>query len=80
MDSRAQPGGPVTRPLDSEGDLDDMANQREIRRQELDDDERRRREAIRRDIDGCRECDDYGRLDDLTDCPMHPNFRQGVRA
>lgn len=27
-------------------------------------------------IDNCPNCDDYGRLDDLTDCPRHPNLRQ----
>jgi hypothetical protein len=30
---------------------------------------------IREAIDAC-DCDDYGRLDDATDCPKHPNFRQ----
>lgn len=33
------------------------------------------RNRIRDAIDRCRECDQYGRLDDLTDCPKHPNFR-----
>lgn len=33
------------------------------------------RARIRAAIDGCRECDQYGRLDDLNDCPKHPNFR-----
>jgi hypothetical protein len=27
-------------------------------------------------IDNCPDCDQYGRLDDLTDCPRHPNFRK----
>lgn len=27
-------------------------------------------------IAGCPDCDDYGRLDDLSDCPKHGNFRQ----
>lgn len=31
---------------------------------------------IREAIDACDECDTYGRLDDLTDCPRHPNFRE----
>lgn len=35
------------------------------------------RRAIRAAIDSCpNKCDDAGRLDDLTDCPLHPNFRQ----
>jgi hypothetical protein len=29
-------------------------------------------------IDDCTDCDAYGRLDDLTDCPKHPNFRKAV--
>ena len=33
------------------------------------------RKATRRAIDRCRVCDDYGRLDDLSDCPHHNNFR-----
>lgn len=33
--------------------------------------------AIRAAIDSCpNKCDEYGRLTDLTDCPLHPNFRQ----
>ncbi|QQG99533.1 hypothetical protein HBE99_24015 [Mycobacteroides chelonae] len=33
--------------------------------------------AIRAAIDSCpNKCDQAGRLDDLTDCPLHPNFRQ----
>lgn len=36
--------------------------------------------AIRRAIDGCPVCDNVGRLDDLTDCPHHPNFRQLART
>lgn len=34
------------------------------------------RGLVRQAIDSCRECDKFGRLDDLTDCPKHPNFRQ----
>ncbi|RIS87879.1 hypothetical protein [Mycobacteroides abscessus] len=35
------------------------------------------RRAIRAAIDSCpNKCDDAGRLDDLSDCPLHPNFRQ----
>ena len=37
------------------------------------DDERR---AITHAIDSCPDCDQFGRLDDLKDCPRHPNFRQ----
>ena len=33
------------------------------------------RAKIRAAIDECRHCDQYGRLDDLSDCPQHPNFR-----
>ncbi|WP_423488157.1 hypothetical protein [Mycobacteroides sp. PCS013] len=33
--------------------------------------------AIRAAIDSCpNKCDEYGRLTDLTDCPLHPNFRR----
>ncbi|CPV67499.1 Uncharacterised protein [Mycobacteroides abscessus subsp. massiliense] len=32
-----------------------------------------RREAIRQ-IRNCPHCDDYGRLDNLTDCPRHGNW------
>ncbi|TEA06272.1 hypothetical protein [Mycobacteroides salmoniphilum] len=33
--------------------------------------------AIRAAIDSCpNKCDQAGRLDDLTDCSLHPNFRQ----
>jgi hypothetical protein len=42
---------------------------REDRRQAL-------RGAIRRSIDKCKDCTDAGRLDDLSDCPKHPNFRR----
>lgn len=31
--------------------------------------------VIRSAIDRCPDCDQYGRTDDLTDCPKHPNFR-----
>lgn len=34
------------------------------------------RARIRRAIDSCRDCDQYGRLDDLRDCPKHPSFRE----
>lgn len=34
-----------------------------------------RRKEIRTAIDRCRECDQAGRLDDLSNCPKHPNFR-----
>lgn len=34
------------------------------------------REAIRTAIDDCDACDQFGRLDDLSNCPKHPNFRQ----
>ena len=33
------------------------------------------RTRIRKGIDECPDCDLYGRLDDQTDCPKHPNFR-----
>ena len=32
--------------------------------------------AVRKAIDDCHHCDDYGRLDDLTPCPEHPSFRR----
>lgn len=31
--------------------------------------------GVRSAIDACPDCDAVGRLDDLTDCPKHPNFR-----
>ncbi|BDY26624.1 hypothetical protein [Mycolicibacterium mageritense] len=33
-------------------------------------------DATRKAIDNCTDCDDYGRLSDLTDCPRHANFRR----
>lgn len=33
------------------------------------------RVAVRTAIDACGDCDPYGRLDDLSDCGRHPNFR-----
>ncbi|BBY67558.1 hypothetical protein [Mycolicibacterium helvum] len=37
--------------------------------------EAQRRNQIRDAIDACGDCDQVGRLDDLSDCPKHPNFR-----
>lgn len=37
------------------------------------------RRTIREAIDTCADCDDFGRLDDLTPCPKHPNFGEGRR-
>lgn len=34
------------------------------------------RADIRTAIDECDACDEYARLDDLTDCPKHPNLRR----
>jgi hypothetical protein len=34
--------------------------------------------GIRAAIDDCTDCDDYGRLDDFSDCPKHPNFRRAA--
>lgn len=39
-------------------------------------DARAARAAITRAIDDCADCDAYGRLHDLSDCPRHPNHRQ----
>jgi len=36
--------------------------------------------AIRTAIDDCPDCDSAGRLDDLSDCPKHPNFRKASAA
>lgn len=36
------------------------------------------RAAIRQAINDCPDCDEVGRLDDLSDCPNHPNFRQCI--
>lgn len=39
------------------------------------------RSRIRAAIDACsNRCDDFGRLDDFTDCPHHPNFRTGATS
>ncbi|WP_304117256.1 hypothetical protein [Mycolicibacterium bacteremicum] len=37
--------------------------------------EAERRGQIRDAIDACQDCDPWGRLDDLSDCPQHLNFR-----
>lgn len=37
--------------------------------------EAERRGEIRDAIDACQDCDPWGRLDDLSDCPQHLNFR-----
>lgn len=31
-------------------------------------------------IDNCRDCDQYGRLDDLSPCPKHPSNRKGSES
>ena len=36
---------------------------------------KRRAASIRWLIEHCDDCDDIGRLDDLSDCPKHTNFR-----
>ena len=56
-----------------------MPDKREIRRQEIEAD-RRYRVAITRAIDNCGDCDQYGRLDDLSDCPRHDNHRNRLSA
>lgn len=39
------------------------------------------RRGIRQQIDACTDCDDFGRLDDLTPCPNHPTFfSEGKRS
>ncbi|TXH22416.1 MAG: hypothetical protein E6R06_17235 [Mycobacterium sp.] len=38
------------------------------------------RTAIRKAIDDCHRCDAFGRLDDLSDCPLHANFRSVAEA
>jgi hypothetical protein len=40
--------------------------------------EKTARAAIRAAIDNCNDCDAYGRLDDQSDCPKHPNHRQAA--
>lgn len=42
--------------------------------------ERARRAQIRQAIDSCPDCDGFGRLDDLSDCNRHANFRQRRHA
>ena len=37
--------------------------------------EAERRSQIRAAIDACQDCDPWGRLDDLSACPQHLNFR-----
>ena len=51
-----------------------MPDKRETRRHEIEAEKQRRR-AITLAIDGCKDCDQYGRLDDLSDCPQHDNHR-----
>ena len=36
--------------------------------------------AIRAAIDDCNDCDEYGRLRNLTDCPKHTNFRKEAKG
>ncbi len=38
------------------------------------------RAAIRAAIDDCNDCDEYGRLRNLTDCPKHTNFRKEAKG
>jgi hypothetical protein len=38
------------------------------------------KDRIRAAIDACTDCDFVGRLDDLRDCPKHPNFRKAPAA
>jgi hypothetical protein len=52
-------------------------------REVLEEDERQQlaheaaaRTAIRYAIDSCTQCDEFARRDDLSDCPLHANFRQ----
>lgn len=51
-----------------------MPDKRETRRREIEAEKLQRR-AITQAIDNCRHCDQYGRLDDLADCPRHSNHR-----
>lgn len=53
--------------LTSEADADERASREDAAR-----------DRIRRIIDNCDHCDAFARLDDLTDCPRHPNFRQSA--
>ena len=43
-------------------------------------DELHRKRAIRAAIDACPDCDQFGRLDDLSDCPKHPSNRKGAES
>lgn len=43
-------------------------------------DELHRKRTIRAAIDNCRDCDQYGRLDDLSPCPKHPSNRKGAES
>lgn len=54
------------------GEARDAAN---VAAEAADKREAKRRDRIRADIDACRNCDQYGRTDDLADCPKHLNFR-----
>ncbi|WP_100474421.1 hypothetical protein [Mycobacteroides abscessus] len=62
---------PDCRPCGLERERKEAIDKAEAERVEVE------RRAIRAAIDSCpNKCDDAGRLDDLTDCPLHPNFRQ----
>jgi len=43
-------------------------------------DELHRKRTIRAAIDNCRDCDQYGRLDDLSPCPKHPSNRKEAES
>ncbi|MCV7434838.1 hypothetical protein [Mycolicibacterium bacteremicum] len=43
-------------------------------------DELHRKRTIRALIDACPDCDQVGRLDDLSDCPKHPSNRKGAES
>ncbi|GAS95492.1 Gp61 [Mycolicibacterium canariasense] len=43
-------------------------------------DELTRRRATRKAIDDCPDCDQFGRLDDLTPCPKHPTLKEAANG
>lgn len=57
-------------------DCQNVRESREAAQRAADEEAKAAKAAITRAIDNCPDCDGYGRLDDLTECPRHPNHRR----
>ncbi|MDG5772364.1 hypothetical protein [Mycolicibacterium fortuitum] len=57
-------------------DCQNVRESREAAQRTADEQAKAAKAAITRAIGDCPDCDDYGRLDDLTDCPLHANHRR----